>query len=62
MNSRGLLRSLFPLVESADHIGALHLMVSTFKVVVRPPDGEPFTTLFNSFTIDDNPTLRDAVD
>jgi hypothetical protein len=58
-DSRDLLRSRFPLVESTDHISALHLMVSSSDVVVRPPDGEPFTTLFNSFTIDNNPFLVD---
>jgi hypothetical protein len=37
-------------------------IVSSSDVVVRPPDGEPLTTLFGKFTIDNNPFLRDAVD
>jgi hypothetical protein len=61
-DAREGLRSTFALAEPADPIDALHLMVSSSNVVVRPPDGEPFTTLFGRFTIDNNPFLRDAVD
>jgi hypothetical protein len=56
--SRQLLREMFSLAEPID---ALHRAVSTSDVVVRPPDGKPFTTLFGRFTIDNNPMLRDAV-
>jgi hypothetical protein len=60
--AREVLRSTFALAEPPDPIDALHLMVSTSDVVVQPPDGEPFMTLFGKFTIDNNPMLRDAVD
>ena len=60
--SRDVLRSTFALAEPADPVGALHQAVSGSNVVVRAPDGEPCTTLFNKFTIDHNPMLRDAVE
>jgi hypothetical protein len=60
--ARDALRSIFALAEPDDPIDALHQAVSSSDVVVRPPDGEPFTTLFGTFTIDSNPFLRDAVD
>jgi hypothetical protein len=60
--ARETLREMFSLAEPADLLDALHRAVSTSDVVVRPPDGEPFTTLFGKFTIDNNPMLRDAVD
>lgn len=60
--SREALRGMFALAEPADPVGALHLAVSGSNVVVRTPDGEPCTTLFNKFTIDHNPMLRDAVE
>jgi hypothetical protein len=60
--AREALREMFSLAEPADPLDALYLMVSSSDVVVRPPDGEPFTTLFGKFTIDNNPFLRDAVD
>jgi hypothetical protein len=60
--SRDVLREIFSLAKPADPVGALHLAVSGSKLVVRAPDGEPCTTLFNKFTIDNSPMLRDAVD
>jgi hypothetical protein len=61
--SRDWLRSAFALAEPADPVGALHRAVSTSDAVVRPHGGgEPFTTLFNRFTIDDSPLLRETVD
>ena len=60
--AREALREMFSLAEPDDPIDALHQAVSGSDVVVRPPDGEPFTTLFGNFTIDNNPFLRDAVD
>jgi hypothetical protein len=59
--AREVLREMFSLAEPADLLETLHGAVSTSDVVVRPPDGEPFTTLFGKFTIDNNPFLRDAV-
>ena len=60
--SRDVLRSTFALAEPADPVGALHRAVSGSNVAVRAPDGSPCATLFNRFTIDHNPMLRDAVD
>jgi hypothetical protein len=60
--ARDFLRTRFDIDEPADPVGELHQAVSTSDVVVRTPDGNPCTTLFNSFTIDDNPMLRDQVD
>jgi hypothetical protein len=59
--AREVLREMFSLAEPAYLLETLHGAVSTSDVVVRPPDGEPFTTLFGKFTIDNNPFLRDAV-
>jgi hypothetical protein len=60
MRRAEVLREMFSLAEPADLLDALHHAVSTSDVVVRPPDGTPFTTLFGKFTIDNNPFLRDA--
>jgi hypothetical protein len=51
-------RSQFELAQPADPIGALHRALSTSSPVVRSPHGEPYVSLFNSFTIDNNPMLR----
>jgi hypothetical protein len=59
---RDLLRSHFALAEPADPLDALHRAVSTSEAIVWPSGGEPCTSLFNSFTIDNSPLLRDAVD
>jgi hypothetical protein len=61
--SRDWLRSTFAPAEPDDPVGALHRAVSASDAVVRPHGGgEPFTTWFNRFTIDDSPLLREAVD
>jgi hypothetical protein len=52
---------VFALTASADPVGALHRAVSTSGITVRAPDGDPCATLFNDFTIDDNPLLWDMV-
>ena len=60
--AREVLRETFSLAEPDDLLDALHDAVAASDVVVRPPDGTPFTSLFGKFTIDNNPFLRDAVD
>jgi hypothetical protein len=60
--ARDLLRSHFALADPADPLDALHRAVSTSDAIVRPSGGELCTSLFNSFTIDDSPLLRDAGD
>jgi hypothetical protein len=62
IEARAFLRSQLALPEPADPVGALYRAMSTSDVIVRPPDGEPCTTLFNRFTIDNNPFLRGLVD
>jgi hypothetical protein len=56
---RKFVRSELKLRRPEDAIGALHQAVSTSTLVVRAPDGSPCSGLFNRFTIDDNPMLRD---
>jgi hypothetical protein len=60
--ARDYLISRLRLTRPADPVGALHRAVSASAITVRSPDGEPCATLFNDFTIDDNPLLRDMVD
>ena len=43
-----------------DPVGALYEAVAASDTIVRATDGSPFTTLFNRFSIDNNPLLRDA--
>jgi hypothetical protein len=57
--AREFVRSGLKLPEPEDAVGALHQAVSTSKLVVRSPDGSACAGLFGSFTIDDNPMLRD---
>ena len=59
--ARALLKSELRLTEPADPVGALHRAVSTSDVIVRA-HGIPFGSLFNHFTIDDNPMLRVSAD
>jgi hypothetical protein len=59
--ARDFLSSELDLTEPADPVGALHRAVSAAAITVRAPDGEPCATLFNHYTIDDNPMLRDMV-
>jgi len=60
--ARDFLKSRFGIDEPADPVGALHEVVSTSDVVVRTPHGNACTTLFNGFTIDNAPLLRDFAD
>jgi hypothetical protein len=48
------------LPEANDPVGALYDAVAASDAVVRATDGSPFTTLFNRFSIDNNPMLRNA--
>jgi hypothetical protein len=48
------------LPEAGDSVGALYEAVAASDTIVRATDGSPFTTLFNCFSIDNNPMLRDA--
>lgn len=58
--ARDLVRSGLGLPDIDDPVGSLHAAVAASDAIVRAPDGSPFTTLFDRFTIDDNPMLRDA--
>jgi hypothetical protein len=60
--ARDFLNSELNLAAPADPVGALHRAVSGSGITIRASDGEPCTTLFNDFTIDDNPLLRDMVE
>ncbi|MBR0842846.1 hypothetical protein JQ607_21805 [Bradyrhizobium liaoningense] len=46
------------LPEPDDPVGALYDAVAASDAIVRATDGSPFTTLFNRFSIDNNPMLR----
>jgi hypothetical protein len=59
--ARDYLISKIRLTRPPDPVGALHRAVSASAITVRAPDGDPCATLFNDFTIDDNPLLRDMV-
>jgi len=49
--------------EPEDAVAALHQCASATDVVVRSVhDGNPATSLFNRFTIDNNPMLRNLAD
>jgi hypothetical protein len=49
--------------EAVDAIGALYRAVSASGLIVRSMwDGNPAVSLFNSFTIDSNPMLRNLAD
>jgi len=43
-----------------DPVGAFYEAVAASDAIVRATDGSPFTTLFNRFSIDNNPMLRNA--
>lgn len=43
-----------------DPVVALYEAVAASDTIVRATDGSPFTTLFNRFSIDSNPMLRNA--
>jgi len=48
------------LPEADDPVDALYQAVAASDAIVRATDGSPFTTLFNRFSIDNNPMLRNA--
>jgi hypothetical protein len=58
--AREEIRGALDLPEADDPVGALYDAVATSDAIVRATDGSPFTTLFNRFSIDNNPTLRNA--
>ena len=58
--ARMALRAELDLPGAADPVGALYAAVAASDVIVRALDGCPFTTLFNRFTIDNSPMLRNA--
>jgi hypothetical protein len=54
------IRGRLDLPEPDDPVGALYDAVAASDAIVRATDGSPFTTLFNRFSIDNNPMLRNA--
>ncbi|MET3909206.1 hypothetical protein ABID59_003560 [Bradyrhizobium sp. S3.3.6] len=58
--AREEIRSALDLPEASDPVGALYEAVAASDAIVRATDGSPFTTLFNRFSIDSNPMLRNA--
>jgi hypothetical protein len=58
--ARDFLKSQLGLQEPADPVGALHRALTASDVVVRTY-GEPCGSLFNRFTVDDTPLLRDFI-
>lgn len=58
--AREEIRGSFDLPEPGDPVGALYEAVAASDAIVRATDGSPFTTLFNRFSIDNNPMLRNT--
>lgn len=58
--AREQIRSALDLPEASDPVAALYEAVAASDAIVRATDGSPFTTLFNRFSIDNNPMLRNA--
>lgn len=58
--AREEIRKSLDLGEADDPVGALYEAVAASDAIVRATDGSPFTTLFNRFSIDSNPMLRNA--
>lgn len=56
--AREEIRGGLDLPEADDPVGALYEAVAASDAIVRATDGSPFTTLFNRFSIDNNPMLR----
>ncbi len=54
---RVALKSTFGLDDTIDPVAALHSAVLASDAIVRGPDGSRYTTLFDRFTIEDNPFL-----
>ncbi|WP_245331886.1 hypothetical protein [Bradyrhizobium sp. NAS80.1] len=58
--AREEIRGALDLPAANDSVGALYEAVAASDAIVRATDGSPFTTLFNRFSIDNNPMLRNA--
>ena len=58
--AREEIRAGLDLPEADDPVGALYEAVAASDAIVRATDGSPFTTLFNRFSVDNNPMLRNA--
>ena len=58
--AREEIRIHLDLPDAADPVGALYEAVAASDAIVRATDGSPFTTLFNRFSIDNNPMLRNT--
>lgn len=58
--AREEIRSALDLPEANDPVGALYEAVAASDAIVRATDGSPFTTLFNRFSIENNPILRNS--
>lgn len=58
--AREEIRNGLDLGEADDPVGALYEAAAASDAIVRATDGSPFTTLFNRFSIDNNPMLRNA--
>lgn len=58
--AREEIRAQLGLPGADDPVGALYEAVATSDAIVRAIDGSPFTTLFNRFSIDNSPTLRNT--
>jgi hypothetical protein len=56
--ARALLKAVLSLTDPDDPVGTLHRAVSAAGVTIRDPYGNSCMSLFNRFTIDDNPLLR----
>ena len=59
-DAREEIRKSLGLGEADDPVGALYEAIAASDAIVRATDGSPFTTLFNRFSIDSNPMLRNA--
>ena len=57
---REKIRIRLDLPEADDPVSALYEAVAASDAIVRATDGSPFTTLFNRFSIDNHPILRNA--
>jgi hypothetical protein len=58
--AREEIRRGLDLPEADDPVRALYEAVAASDAIVRATDGCPFTTLFNRFSVDSNPMLRNA--
>jgi hypothetical protein len=58
--AREEIRGRLDLPDADDSVSSLYEAVAASDAIVRATDGSPFTTLFNRFSIDNNPMLRNA--